>query len=622
MYPDLGMRKPGSTVFVPFHTFDSNDPSASVTITGLAVTDIEVYKDAGMTQRGSDAGYALVDTDGIDLDGITGIHGFTIDTSDNTTAGFWEVGSEYTVVVSSITVDAATVNFIAAKFTLGYQDAILNTTIATLASQTSFTLEEGPADDDALNGCSVLVHDLASDVQIAIGYVTDYTGATRTVTLAADPGIFTMAAGDNASFFMPANVAAVAGTAQTANDNGADINTLLDRVGAFTGTGVNNILGFLQAIMRSDVTTPSDVGGTYDDANDSLEAIRNRGDAAWTTGSGSGLTPLASGTAQGGTASTVQLAAGETFANDELNGNVVKITSGTGAGQARVITDYVGATDTATVYPNWTTNPDNTSVYEVVEGSVNAAVWNMTGISTALETSGDIADAVLDEALADHTAAGSLGERVGRIPNAAAGGNGGLGTVDANNRIAGIQGTINDLDGLDTAQDTQHSTTQGDLTTLLGRLTAARAGYLDELAAANIPADIDTLLSRLSAARAGYLDELAAANIPADIDTLLSRVTSAVATAAALATLDAIVDNLNLGIIYGAAQTGTLSTTQMTSDLTGYADDQLIGRIITFTSGNAEGEQTDITDYANASGLLTFTALTTAPANGDTFKIT
>ena len=76
-----------------------------------------------------------------------------------------------------------------------------------------------------------------------------------------------------------------------------------------------------------------------------------------------------------------------------------------------------------------------------------------------------------------------------------------------------------------------------------------------------------------------------------------------------------------MGIIYGTAQTGTLSTTQATSNLTGYADDQLIGRIIIWTSGNCDGEATDITDYANASGLLTFTALTTAPANGDTFKI-
>lgn len=76
------------------------------------------------------------------------------------------------------------------------------------------------------------------------------------------------------------------------------------------------------------------------------------------------------------------------------------------------------------------------------------------------------------------------------------------------------------------------------------------------------------------------------------------------------------------GIITGSCQTGTLSTTQATTDLTGYTDDQLIGRVITFLSGDADGESTDITDYANASGLITFTALTTAPANTDTFKIT
>ncbi len=79
---------------------------------------------------------------------------------------------------------------------------------------------------------------------------------------------------------------------------------------------------------------------------------------------------------------------------------------------------------------------------------------------------------------------------------------------------------------------------------LESRLSAARAGYLDELGAANIPANIDTLLTRLSAARAGYLDELAAANLPANIDTLLARITAAVAlasvcTEARLAELDA-----------------------------------------------------------------------------------
>ena len=47
--------------------------------------------------------------------------------------------------------------------------------------------------------------------------------------------------------------------------------------------------------------------------------------------------------------------------------------------------------------------------------------------------------------------------------------------------------------------------------------TAVRGGYLDELAAANIPDDVDTLLARLTALRAGYLDELGPTNIPADL---------------------------------------------------------------------------------------------------------
>lgn len=202
MYVDLGTVKPGTTLFVPFHTFDSNDPSASTTITGLAVTDIEIYKDASMTQRGSDAGYSLVDTDGIDIDTITGFQGFTVNLADNTTAGFYSAGSDYVVVVSSVTVDAATINFIAARFRIGYEAAILNTTIATLSSQTSFTLTTGPAEDDAINGMWCIIHDVASAVQMGYGVISDYTGSTKTITLVAGT-TFTAAATDNISIMGP-----------------------------------------------------------------------------------------------------------------------------------------------------------------------------------------------------------------------------------------------------------------------------------------------------------------------------------------------------------------------------------------------------------------------------------
>jgi hypothetical protein len=79
------------------------------------------------------------------------------------------------------------------------------------------------------------------------------------------------------------------------------------------------------------------------------------------------------------------------------------------------------------------------------------------------------------------------------------------------------------------------------------------------------------------------------------------------------------------GIITGTAQTGTLSTSTMTTDLTGYTADQLVGRAVTFTSGAADGESTIITAYAVTSGQVSFTGgfvLTVAPGNTDTFKIT
>jgi hypothetical protein len=79
------------------------------------------------------------------------------------------------------------------------------------------------------------------------------------------------------------------------------------------------------------------------------------------------------------------------------------------------------------------------------------------------------------------------------------------------------------------ATDAGVAVVDANVDTLLARLTAARAGYLDnlsagavalasvatearlaELDAANIPADVDALLSRLTAVRAGYLDNLSA----------------------------------------------------------------------------------------------------------------
>lgn len=77
------------------------------TMTGFATSDIKIYKNGSVTQRTSTAGFVLLDTDGTDFDGVTNLHGFSIDLADNTDAGFYSVGSIYTIVIDSVLVDGA-----------------------------------------------------------------------------------------------------------------------------------------------------------------------------------------------------------------------------------------------------------------------------------------------------------------------------------------------------------------------------------------------------------------------------------------------------------------------------------------------------------------------------------
>ncbi|KKN55746.1 hypothetical protein LCGC14_0578950, partial [marine sediment metagenome] len=103
----LGDFSVDGTVYIYWNTFDSSN--ASVTMTGLLATDIEIYKNGGMTQRSSDSGYTLLDADGTDLDGATGFHGVSIDLSDDTDTGFFARGNEYLILVNAVTVDGQTV---------------------------------------------------------------------------------------------------------------------------------------------------------------------------------------------------------------------------------------------------------------------------------------------------------------------------------------------------------------------------------------------------------------------------------------------------------------------------------------------------------------------------------
>ena len=119
-----------------------------------------------------------------------------------------------------------------------------------------------------------------------------------------------------------------------------------------------------------------------------------------TTGQILNFLKIRTGTAQAGGASTITLDASASATNDLYNYNLITILAGTGAGQTRQISDYVGSSKVATVNLAWTTTPSSDSVFCILPGGLDAA------------TVAAVADAVWDEARSGHATAGTFGEYV------------------------------------------------------------------------------------------------------------------------------------------------------------------------------------------------------------------
>jgi hypothetical protein len=103
----------GGILRIPVSTYNSS--GASVTLTGLSVEDVRIFKDGALEERGPDSGYTVF----TDFDARTGLHIIEVDTSQNDSpSGFWADGSEYNVAVDAVTVDSQTVRFWAAWFRL------------------------------------------------------------------------------------------------------------------------------------------------------------------------------------------------------------------------------------------------------------------------------------------------------------------------------------------------------------------------------------------------------------------------------------------------------------------------------------------------------------------------
>ena len=104
-----------------------------------------------------------------------------------------DIESSLVIVKSDLVVAISDIGDISAAAS---PDVLVDTTIATLATQTSFTLTAGSADDDVYNGMAAVFTDVSTATQKAVAFISDYVGSTRTVTLEAAPG-FTIATTDS-----------------------------------------------------------------------------------------------------------------------------------------------------------------------------------------------------------------------------------------------------------------------------------------------------------------------------------------------------------------------------------------------------------------------------------------
>jgi hypothetical protein len=132
---------------------------------------------------------------------------------------------------------------------------------------------------------SVVLRSVASRLWVGVAGIQSLDAAVSTLLASSS-----YVAPDNAGI---ASAVAQSTAARTASEgNATSLTTILSRLGAITGSGLNTVLGYFRALASKNAgLTPSDLtggGNTFDNTTDSLEALRDRGDAAWTTGGGGG----------------------------------------------------------------------------------------------------------------------------------------------------------------------------------------------------------------------------------------------------------------------------------------------------------------------------------------------
>lgn len=181
---------------------------------------------------------------------------------------------------------------------------------------------------------------------LSIDHTTPATGKSPTVTRSKNGGSFNSASGA---------VSEIANGWYSLAGNATDRDTLGELALHITATGCDN-LDIKGMVITSDMFAAS-LGLSFP-TNFASMLINSSGQVQPDT-------VLLTGTASAGGTNTITLAGGSTTDN-LYKYAIVEITGGTGAGQSRLIINYVGSTKVATVNKDWTTAPDATSIFRLI----------------------------------------------------------------------------------------------------------------------------------------------------------------------------------------------------------------------------------------------------------------
>ncbi len=165
----LGDFAEDATVYFAFSTSDGSGGAVAPS-SALEAADVVIYKNNSATQKTSTNGVTMTSP----FDSVTGLHFLTIDTSNDTgDSGFWETGSDYTVVLTpDETVDSQTIVSVLGQFSI----------------QNRYKAVDAPVKNAALNNIPFYMVD-------STDHITPETGLSITAQVSLDGAALGAAAG-------------------------------------------------------------------------------------------------------------------------------------------------------------------------------------------------------------------------------------------------------------------------------------------------------------------------------------------------------------------------------------------------------------------------------------------